>query len=297
MAGLLATVSTGCGNYSNEDLDFQLALPEDGDIEAKMQAATVTANPAEYYNATRVAVKTFNTMAVELLALVEAVRKYSPSERHGNQRIWGPFPNATYPDWELRVVMERSTVSDSLLHMDYSVDVRQVGQGDDGWVAFLAGNYTSQGGARHGQGAIELRVQAVRDAQYPVDGDSGLRSLKDLTVSYDNASYPVEVVMDIVNVDTADARTGHYEYHEQQDGSGRMEFDWQGLSDRGTLVSATMVSQWIGSGAGRGDLVLVEPNLSITLGTDCWGADGGATYSKRIAGGGSTSGASESCLF
>ena len=37
---LLSAICLGsCGNYSNDDLDIQLALPQQSDIEAKMQVS------------------------------------------------------------------------------------------------------------------------------------------------------------------------------------------------------------------------------------------------------------------
>ena len=54
---LLGVICTGaCGNYSNEDLDFQLALPDQSEIEAKMQVSVNRSDSAEYYKATRSAV-------------------------------------------------------------------------------------------------------------------------------------------------------------------------------------------------------------------------------------------------
>ncbi len=296
---LLAAIGAGaCGNYSNEDLDFQLALPEQSDIDAKMQLSITRADSAEYYLATRSAITTFNTMVADLVGLIEVVRGTTPTSRQGDQRTWGPFADDKHPGWEIRVVMQRSTVSSTQLHMDYWVQVRPVGQGD--WVNFLTGDYTSGGSARTGTGDIHLLVNDARTALYPVDDDPGLRDLDHLDVTYDNAAYPISVIMDIVNLSTATTRAGHYEYYQNQDGSGRMTFDWQGTTDTGVQITAKMTSQWLGSGAGRADLTAdLTPNLpnqSTTLGTDCWGIDTLATYSYRLQGD-TTTGSLDSCLF
>jgi len=290
----------GCGNYSNDDLDFQLALPEQSDIAVKMQLSVSRTDSAEYYVETRKAIVTFNTMAADLVALIDHVRGNSPTSRQGDRRIWGPFPNEKYSTWEMRVVMDRSTVSSSLLHMDYWVQLRPVGQDDSAWVSFLAGAYTSQGSARTGQGNIRLLANDVRLADYPVDDDPGLRELDHLAVTYSNVGYPRTVTMDIVNLPTAKALTGSYAYSQNQDGSGRMTFDWQGLTETGVQIAANMTSQWLGSGAGRADVTAdLTPNLpnqSTLLGTDCWGVDTVATYSYRLQGN-TTIGSLDSCLF
>ena len=289
-----------CGNYSNDDLDFQLALPEQTDMEARMQLSVTRIDSAEYYRATRSAITTFNGMVSTLTGLVDLVRGTTPTSRNGAERTWGPWPVEKHPDWELRLVMQRSTVSASLLHMDYRLQLRPVGAGDSAWVSFLVGQYTSSGSARTGQGDIYLRASDARAAGYPVNDDAGLTNLDYLHVTYDNATFPVRVTMDIVNLPTAKTQSGHYEYVQNQDGSGQMSFDWQGFSDTGVQVSATMQAEWIGSGAGRADLTAVrspdQPTVVTPLGTDCWGVDAVATYSHRLLGD-TTSGDAASCLF
>jgi hypothetical protein len=299
--GLIGAIGLGgCGNYSNEDLDFQLALPDQSDIAVKMQLSVARADSAEYYLDTRNAIETFNTMVVDLVALIDHVRGNSPTSRQGNRRIWGPFPSDKYPTWEIRVVMDRSTVSSTLLHMDYWVQLRLIGQDDSTWVSFLVGAYTSQGSARAGQGDIRLLANDVRVAGYLIDDDPGLANLDNLHVTYNNAAYPMTVTMDIVNLSTATTKSGTYTYAQNQDGSGMMTFDWQGLTDTSVQITANMTSHWLGSGAGRADLTAdLTPNLpnqSTLLGTDCWGVDTLATYSYRLQGN-TTKLSPDNCLF
>ena len=304
---LLGAISlAGCGNYSNEDLDFQLALPEQSDIAVKMQLSVTRVDSADYYLATRNAIATFNKMVADLVGLIEVVRGYVPTSRNGNERTWGPFPSkdTTGKDtnWEIQVRMQRSPVSATLLHMDYWVEVRPVGQGN--WVSFLTGKYDSHGSARTGSGEIHLLANQVRLPGYPVDDDPGLVNLDHLDVTYDNSGFPITVEMTIVNLTTTPTQTtqsGTYTYAQNQDGTGRMTFDWQGVTDTGIPITANMTSQWVGSGAGRADLTAnITPGLpnptTVPLGTDCWGVDTVATYSYR-AQGNVTYLSPDSCLF
>jgi hypothetical protein len=298
---LLGAISlTGCGNYSNEDLDFQLALPEQSDIAVKMQLSVTRPDSADYYLVTRNAITTFNQMVADLVGLIEVVRGYVPTSRNGNERTWGPFPSDKDPNWEIQVRMQRSPVSATLLHMDYWVEVRPVGQG--GWVSFLTGKYDSQGSARTGSGEIHLLANKVRLAGYPVDDDPGLVKLDHLDVAYDNSRFPITVEMTIVNLTTAPTQSGIYTYAQNLDGTGRMTFDLQGVTpDTGAQITANMTSQWVGSGAGRADLTAnLTPGLpnptTVPLGTDCWGVDTVATYSYR-AQGNVTYLSPDSCLF
>jgi hypothetical protein len=300
--GVLAAVLLGaCGNYSNEDLDFQLALPAQSDIQVKTQLSTIRVDSAEYYRVTRNAIATFNAMVGTLTGLVDLVRGITPTTRTGNTRIWGPWPVDTYPTWELRLIMQRSTVSTSLLHMEYSLDLRPRGADDSAWVPFLTGKYTSSGSARTGEGEIDLLASDARNAGYPVNDDAGLANLDYLHVTYNTATYPTTVTMDIQNLSTAKDRSGHYAYLQNQDGSGVMTFDWQGITDAGALASATMQAEWLGSAAGRADLIYDPAGLRIALGTDCWGVDTVATYHYRVrddvSGGPVSEGDPASCLF
>jgi hypothetical protein len=275
-----------CGNYSNDDLDFQLALPQKSDLRANVRLSDPQVNSAEYYRTTRNAIDTFNAMVDDLLGLIENVRRYPATSRQGNRRIWGPFPAEKYPTtWQLRVVMDKSTVSSTLLHMDYWVQVRPVGTDDSGWVSFLAGSYSSSGSARTGTGDIHLLARDARAADYPVNDDPGLADLDHLDVHYESAAYPIRVALTIVKLPDPKPQSGTYDYSENQDGSGSMTFDWQGPTDTGISIAATMKAQWLGSGAGRADLTThLTANTSGTptlLGTDCWGVDTVASYSLR----------------
>ncbi len=288
----------GCGNYSNEDVDFQLALPESSDMEVQLTSVS-RLDSAEYYKATRTAVITFNSLIVTLTAFVETVRGYTPTSRNGDERTWGPFPDEQKPGWETRVVMRRSADSATLLHMDYWVQIRRTGQGDDAWVSLLSGQYTSQGSARTGYGEIHFDVQSPRLVGYPVDSDPGLIELDHLDVCYDKsgdgthcprstAGAAVHVSMAIVNrsLPTVQTQSANYVYELAQDQSGHMQFDWQGTTeDTGLPIKATMVSRWLATGEGRADLKAdLTPNLprDTLLGTDCWGADTVATYVFRL---------------
>jgi hypothetical protein len=307
----LLCANLGCGNYSNDDVDFQLALPEQSDMEAKLQVSISRADSAEYYKYTRSAVLNFNALVFNLTAFVETVRGYTPTSRNGSERTWGPFADDKHPGWDLRVVMRRSTISPTLLHMDYWVQLRQVGQDDSGWVSLLTGQYTSQGSARTGYGDIHFNVQSARDAGYPTDSDPGLVDLAQLDVAYDRSAGASHcstitdaaacVDMKITSVSTSKSKSAHYLYELAQDSSGHMQFDWQILTDAGVPVTATVTSRWLATGEGRADLVAdLTPNLprQTTLGTDCWGSDTVATYTFRVTDNGAvTTDDATTCAF
>jgi hypothetical protein len=281
---LLATVAlAACGNYSNEDLDFQLALPEDGDLEAKLPQALTLDTSAEYYKLTRQVVTTFNGCATELTGLVDHVRSYPPTSRNGAERTWGPFADDKHPGWQMRVVMVRSTdpsVPAPGFVISYHIDLRNAVESGSSFFPFMNGQYTSSGSARHGQGNMQLFVDTARAARYPVE-DFG--DLKQLDLVYDTLIYPIQVNMDIQNVDTAKDREVVYAYAENADGSGTLKFDWTTSAVPGATGPTVVkfISRWLGSGAGRADAYVPDLAGNAPVGIDCWGPDTVADYVWR----------------
>jgi hypothetical protein len=266
-----------CGNYSNEDLDFQLALPQDGELEAKLPAAITLTDSAEYYLTTRKVVTEFNAIAKTLVGLVDKVRGISPTSRKGSQRTWGPWPDDNHPGWQIMVTMDR--VDDpnaaSGFNISYKFQVRNTQVAGADFVSLLTGYYAPSGNARRGQGQQTLWVDKVRKAGYPVDD---LEQLVQLDICYQTLEYPITVSIYAQNVTTAKERQVAYNYKEQADGSGTLFFDI--TTDR-TVSSFDLrfISRWLGSGAGRADAYAI--NLGLLAGTDCWGPDTRASVSWR----------------
>jgi hypothetical protein len=278
---LAALALAACGNYSNDDLDFQLALPQDGELEAKLPQALTLDTAPEYYTRTRQVVTTFNGGAAELVGLVDRVRSNSPSSRNGAERTWGPFADAKHPGWQIRVVMERLADPNEpppAFQILYSVQIRDTTQRSSSFFDFMTGKYKSSGSARRGEGEMHLDLRPARTASYPVD-DFG--ELSQLDLDYNTLQYPITVNMDITNVATANTSQAHYQYTESADGSGTLVFDWTVDAVPGVPgpTDVTFISRWLGSGAGRADAYLSNGNVAV--GTDCWGPDTAAAYVWR----------------
>jgi hypothetical protein len=279
---VLAALSFGgCGNYSNEDLDFQLALPEDGDLDAKLPQALTNDASSEYYKTTRSVVTTFNGGATALVSLVDHVRGYSPTSRSGAERIWGPFTDDNHPGWEIRVVMDRLSDPNEpppAFKISYSVQLRDTTRSGSSFFPFMTGDYDSSGSARRGKGDMHLDVQTARDAGYSVD-DFG--EMAQLDLDYNTVKYPITVNMNITNVATAKTLGATYGYTENADGSGQLTFDWTVDVVPGVpgATDVKFISRWLGSGAGRADAYLSNGNVAV--GTDCWGLDTVADYVWR----------------
>jgi hypothetical protein len=132
-----------------------------------------------------------------------------------------------------------------------------------------------------------------------VNEDPGLVDIVRIDIAYSNADFPITVNLSIEKAPSASdtTRSGTCEYAQNQDGSGRLTFDWVGATAAGIPVTARMVSQWIGSGAGRADSTAELSGVSTLLGTDCWGTDSVATYTYRRGVDDPLKPGQETCLF
>src|SRR5260221_7962131 len=91
----VALVAAGCGDYSNEDLEFMNALPESSELRANIpprSSALAPADEAELARSTHTVTAGFNGLLGALVDIVDTGRSYPPTTPTPNGRIWGPFP-------------------------------------------------------------------------------------------------------------------------------------------------------------------------------------------------------------
>jgi hypothetical protein len=286
----LALAGACGGNYSNEDLDFQLALPAQEDIAVRLPVRTEVPDPAEYYRTTRDVIRVFNGIGTAFLDLIDAVRAYPPSQRLPGHRVWGPFPNREHPGWQGRLVIDRT--GDALAaSFTYSIDVRPVlGAGD--WIPLITGNVRSAGGVRRGEGQMVLATAAARAAGYPL-GD--LAGWETLAVDYRTVTFPIGRKLTLVNHPAGERLV--YSYDEAADGSGSMVFDFPTPALAPFATLAQISSRWNAAGAGRADFHVVEGLRARASGVDCWDPDGRATYVQRELEAFKNSGSPATCVF
>jgi hypothetical protein len=271
---LIATglAGAGCGNYSNEDLEFMQALPEKQDVTAvvPVRSAVVLASAAELYRMTRDVVVIFNGIVDGFLTIIETIRAYPPTTRHPNERIWGPFPSKDQPGWNLRMLMTH----DSLTTFSYHVGFRPIGfVGDEnaGWIDVINGTFAASGGARKGSGTLEVTTGAARAAGI----DPGLGYLDRLTATYDNHAFPMTVDLNFTNLPNPfkpdDPTSGIYDFAAAENGNGSLSFNFTGNPITGPATDVVQVtSAWLGSGEGRSDLQVVSGDAAGAHETQCW---------------------------
>jgi hypothetical protein len=263
---------TGCGNYSNEDLEFMQALPEQSQLSAVVptRSAVVLASSAELYRMTRDVVVIFNGIVDAFLTVIDTIRAYPPTTRQPNERIWGPFPSNDHRGWDVRMLMTR----DNLTTFSYHIGFRPsgfVGGEDAGWLDVINGSFVASGGARKGSGMLMITTAAARAAGL----DPGLGYLDTLIANYDNHAFPMTVDLNFTNLPNPlkpdDPTSGIYDFAAAENGNGSLSFNFTGNPIPGSMTDVVQVtSAWLGSGEGRSDLQVVSGDAAGAHETQCW---------------------------
>lgn len=290
-----AAIAAGCGgNYSNEDIDFQLALPEREDLVVKLPAQSLeTTDSAQAYRDTRKTVKDLNGIADAFLSLIDAVRAYPPTQRQPGQRIWGPFPNEKFPQWHVRMVMDRVEVAAQPARFEYRVEFRSSAAPLAApWATIFSGHFSPRGGVRRGEGAFHFTAAAARAALYPLEGLVGIDRVD---IEYRTHEFPVRLRIDVVNFPVL--AKAAYQYLEEQDGSGSMLFTFPLPNGAPWVTLAEIGSRWKGSGAGRADLVVLAGLALGMKAVECWGTDLRPTYIHKDWARMEDLGAESTCVF
>ena len=281
-----AVLSGACGDYSNEDLEFMNALPQKSDLQASIPAvssAVELANEAELAQKTHDVTNTFNGLTDGLLAIVDAVRSFSPTTRTPTSRTWGPFQTdkTKNPDWQTKMTVSRDqTVADQF---DYEIDVHKDGNADDDWPTFIDGHFQAGQTARRGMGHVELVTAKVRAEGLDV---SDLGMLDHLEIDYDTLADPVTIDMTITDLaDPASADPAPvvvYSYSRTAAGRGEMVFDiFANIITGPAIEDMRVTSQWLASGAGEATLMVVSGDGVGSTQTECWSASFVATYNDK----------------
>jgi hypothetical protein len=277
VAGL---TSAGCGNYSNEDLEFMQALPEKPDLSADVptRSALVLANTAELYRMTRDVVAIFNGVVDAFLTLIDAIRAYPPTTREPNMRIWGPFPAQNQPGWEVRMVMTRQ----DLAMFVYTVDFHAIGSSDP-WINVINGSFAATGGVRKGVGMLNVTTAIARAAGLNPD----LGYLDAMNATYDNHDFPVTVDLHYTNLPNPlkpdDPTEGTYDFAAAENGNGSLSFNFSANSIPGPagIDVFQVTSNWLGSGPGRSDLQVVSGDAAGAHEAQCWNQQFLAVYTDK----------------
>jgi hypothetical protein len=284
---MLAAVVMGCGNYSNEDLEFMNALPERDALAVNIPPVTgaiALAREAELARTTHETTRGLNALSGSLVAIVDWVRSFPPTARTDSSRIWGPFPNdprGKNPGWQTRMIVSRST--EVAGQLDYEIAQHKVGAADTDWPVFVRGFFLSGRSARRGTGHVELLTAEVRAKGLDV---SDLGMLDHLEIDYDTLGDPLTITMHITDLPdpgSADpAPQADYRYRANAAGQGEMTFDlFKNVVPGAAIEDLRIVSQWLPSGEGMATLMVVSGDGMGARQLECWDRSFAATYNDK----------------
>ena len=284
---VLLAALVGCGNYSNEDLDYLSALPQSADLSVeapKMSAVRPALEDDALQTTTEVTTK-LNAMAGDLLKLVDQIRAGYPTSRQGDQRTWGPGPADNNPGWQVEFTMTKDTAA---VPVTFSYDLMMIPPGAATALTVLSGTFQATGGTR-GVGHLALTPAMARDAGAVLPG---LEKLMSLTIDYDSQDWPRTLTIEAINVPTVDttmdALDARYSYQRAQNGDGAMSFTFLKDVVNGPMGVDTLqiTSHWQGTGAGRADIaVTAGDGAGLISWTDCWAPDSTTAYNSRTGAG------------
>jgi hypothetical protein len=287
LSALSLSAALGCGNYSNEDLEFMNALPETDLLAADIpRSAVLPANEAELSRMTHQTTRDFNGLLASLVGMVDWIRGHAPTSRTRDSRTWGPYAADRNQDrnldWQTRMIVRRDLVEPN--QFNYEIAVHKNGTSDLAWLVFIRGSFHTSETARRGTGYVELVTADVRAAGLDV---SDFDKLDHLRIDYDTVDDPVWIKMTYWGLaDPASAAPAPmlvYEYKSTSAGQGQMTFDLYGnlimVTDAQEHMNVT--SQWLPSGAGRATLTVVSGDGAGLMQRECWDRRFAPTFNDK----------------
>ncbi|MFL5306016.1 MAG: hypothetical protein ACJ8F1_12430 [Polyangia bacterium] len=275
-------LAAGCGNYSNEDLEFMAAVPTSTELAVELPAAVNTVVEAELAQKTHDAIKTVNDSLVSVLALVDTFRAVAPTSRSSESRTWGPFDDDKHAGWRWELIVTRDPATPTTFM--YALQAQNAAAAP-GWLLFLSGSFDAAGGAKQGTGQVTADFAALAAHDFPLD--PGSAKLANLTIAYQNfdlAGSPIVVSMTMNGVPdgTGAATTLSIVYEILSDRSGEMAFTLTGNLIAGPATEVVLVnSQWLASGAGESTLKVAHGDGAGLEQTECWNSGFAATFNAK----------------
>jgi len=238
--GLLAA---GCGTWSNEDVRFIAALPTTEELRVELPSGLATVAEASGQAPTSRAVAAslpwcgpdrtaetwlwakptsdrLNTSVEWVIGLVDVVRRYPPTTRSEDARIWGPFDDDRHPGIQLRVVIVRSWPSgpDGPVEHAYAFEARREAL-DEPFTAILYGTFVGPSSLR-GRGGLTLAFDEFwRLAMADPDAPTG-----EMRVTYDRTADPRTTQLTLAQSDGFGLAQFDYGFAGYADGSGRLSY-------------------------------------------------------------------------
>jgi len=300
---MVAAAACG-GNWSNRDVDFANALPDRVVLKSKLPETATSTNPltgvetrrdglvvgdpSSAYADTRAAQATFNKVIDDVLTLVEAIRKYPPTDRTDDSRTWGPFADEKNRGAEFRLVVTQS--ADSTFH--WSFEEHPANSAD--YFRIVSGEFRPTDNLKRGQGTMVVHVQEFRPH---LGTDDSMKYVDQIDIGYVSDSYPLTVSMlyTFTPGNPEGFSTISFVSRKAEDGSGALQFTVATPNNPKQLSTAYSAS-WLPSGAGRAAGVVQAGEYAGATATQCWSGAFLITYYNEGWPAGMSSGNPADCV-
>jgi len=263
-APLLAALAlAGCGTWSNEDIAFVEALPTTQALRLALPAQAgqplcAGLGESQVWLGAKRTGDGLNAGVDLMIALVDTVKGFPPTDRRDDARVWGPFDDAKHPGKEIRVTMTRQHGAGDLPTYVYAFEVRPRG---GAFQTVIDGSFTGAS-ARAGKGSFALRFPILRALQM---NDSPTDPTGDVTVLYDRTGDPRTTTLQL-SQDGFGVIAFDYAYAGYQAGQGSFSFAFTDAQQRRLLVDTAFGA----AGEGRAVVTVVGQNGGRVSYEQCW---------------------------
>jgi hypothetical protein len=275
---LLALATSGCGgNYSNDDVEFLVALPTKDALTVRVPAQSqALGTDASFHKLTVETAESVNAGLAQMLNLVDLIKALPPTQRLPDARLWGPWPDDQSPGFEVEFVLTRETD-----HFKYAFQERRKGVGD--FVPLIEGTYFTDT-AHTGHGTLDVHFKAANTLKGVTD--LGTANLLEGEVVYVNDVNPRSVKTQLSSLDgNGNPASISYEYLEHPDHSGELLYEATAdfANNGGAPEHLHVWAQWTASGAGRADAradkgAFDTAQFDRDVFTQCWDSTFGEVY-------------------
>ncbi|HZX97385.1 MAG TPA: hypothetical protein VFE90_22910 [Myxococcales bacterium] len=269
----LLLLACACGNLSNEDVAFLVAIPQKQQLHVQLPAQPAAQNacaigPADIYASARTTGDSINAGVDAILALVDSILGVTPTSRDVDSRTWGPFPDSQHPGVQVQVVMTRELdASGTPWRFVYTISAARP---PGAFIPLLEGEFFGAQ-ARSGIGRVTLHFESSRQLGIakPTDPAQPAR------IYYDLSSDPHTVSLDLTSNSGFGLVGFDYAFAGYADGHGRFDYAFPDPKS-GCLLEVT--TNFTARGAGRD--VFRALCGAVVLGDvqQCWDVGGCLTF-------------------
>lgn len=264
----------GCGNLSNDDVAFLVAIPQKERLHVAFPAPAAAQNvcaigSADIYTSAKSTGASINSGVDAILAVVDTILGQTPTRRDTDSRIWGPFPDHEHPGVQVQVTMFRELDEKGApWRWTYSIEAARP---PDAFLPILEGEFFGAEG-RNGIGRLTLHFENSTALRIAKPGDPALPA----RIYYDLTGNPHTVSLDL----TAGANgfglvSFDYAFTGYADGHGRFDYAIPSAKSGCTLDVTTYFDA---QGAGRD---VFRTRCGTVLSSDvqqCWDAGACLTF-------------------